>query len=69
MYRSQRYKPTRKPCEAGTNLDVFVRLFRSERTAIAEKINKANGNAAIDIENERVLLRCGDLLDRECVIE
>lgn len=34
------------------DLDVLVRLFGREGTGVAEEVDEANGNAAVDVENE-----------------
>ena len=52
-----------------TYLDVLVSLLGGERAAVAEQVDEADGDAAIDVEDERVLLRRGDLLDSERVVE
>ena len=52
-----------------TDLDVLVCLFRRECTRIAEQVNEAHRDTAVDIQDERVLLRGGDLLDGKRVVE
>lgn len=52
-----------------TNLDVLVRLFRRERARITQQVNEAHRDTAVDVQDERVLLRCGDLLDSKGVVE
>lgn len=52
-----------------TDLDVFISFLRGEGTTITEEIDEADGNASIDVEDERVLLRGGDLLDGKSVVE
>jgi hypothetical protein len=34
------------------DLDVFIGLFRCKSTAVTQEINKADSNAAVDVENE-----------------
>ena len=34
------------------NLDVLVRLFRGEGAAVPEEIDKADGDAAVDVQDE-----------------
>ena len=53
----------------GAYLDVLVSLLRRERTAVAEQVNEADSNAAIDVQDEGILLRRRDLLDRERIVE
>lgn len=36
----------------GTNLDVFISLFGGEGTAIAEQVDEADSNTAVDVEDE-----------------
>ena len=50
-------------------LDVLISLIGRERTAVAEQVDEADGNAAIDVEDESILLRRRDLLDSERVVE
>ena len=52
-----------------TYLDVLICLVRSKGTTVAQEVDEANSNAAIDVEDERVLLRRRDLLDGERVVE
>jgi len=42
----------------GTNLDVFISFFRGEGTAIAEEIDKADGDATIDVQDELYTGQC-----------
>ena len=53
----------------GAHLDVLVSLIGGECAAVTEQVDEADGDAAIDVEDERVLLRRGDLLDSERVVE
>jgi hypothetical protein len=53
----------------GADLDVLVRLLGRERARVAEKVDEAHGNATVNVQDERVLLRGRDLLDCECVVE
>ena len=50
-------------------LDVLVSLIGRERATVAEKVDEADGDASIDVEDERVLLRRRDLFNRERVVE
>ena len=50
-------------------LDVLVSLIGRERATVAEEVDEADGDASIDVEDERVLLRRRDLLNRERVVE
>jgi len=52
-----------------THLEVVLRLFRGEGAAVAEEVDEADGDAAVDIEDEVVLLGGGDGLDGEGVVE
>ena len=51
------------------NLDVLVRLLRREGAAVAEQVDEADSDTAVNVEDERVLLRRRHLLDRERVVE
>ena len=53
----------------GTDPDVLVGLFGCEGAGVTEEVDEADSNASIDVEDERVLLRRRDLLDRERVVE
>lgn len=52
-----------------THLQVVLSLLVGESTTVTDKINEADGNAAIDVEDKVVLLRCCDGFDGEGVIE
>jgi len=52
-----------------THLEVILGLLSRESTAVADKINKADSNATIDVENEVVLLGGGDSLNSKGVVE
>lgn len=52
-----------------THLEVVLSLLRGESTAVAEKIDEANGDAAVDVQDQVVLLGSGDGLDSESVVE
>lgn len=52
-----------------THLEVVLSLFIAEGARVAEKIDEADGHAAVDVEDEVVLLRGGDALDGERVVE
>jgi len=52
-----------------THLEVVLSFFVSESTAVAEQIDKANSDAAVDVEDQVVLLGGGDLLNGQCVVE
>lgn len=49
--------------------EIILRLFRAESAAVAEQIDEADGDAAVDVENEVVLLGGGDGLDGDGVVE
>ena len=51
------------------DLDVLVRLLWREGARVAEQVDEAHGDAAINVKDERILLRRRNLLDRECVVE
>lgn len=50
-------------------LEVVLSLLSAEGTAVAHEVHEADGNAAINIENEVVFLRGGDSLDGDGVVE
>jgi len=52
-----------------THLEVVLCLFRGEGAAVAEEVDEADGDAAVDVEDEVVLLGGGNSLDSEGVIE
>ena len=51
------------------HLEVILGLLGAEGARIAEQVHEANGDAAIDVEDQVILFRRGDGLDREGVIE
>lgn len=52
-----------------THGEVILSLLRGEGTAVAEEIDEADSNAAIDVEDQVVLLGGGDGLDGQGVVE
>ena len=54
---------------AETHLDVLVRLLGRERPAVAEQVDEADRDAAVDVQDELVLLRRRHLLDCERIVE
>ena len=52
-----------------TNLDVLVGLFARESTRVPEQVDEAHSDASIDVQDEGILLRGGDLLNSESVVE
>lgn len=52
-----------------THLQVVLSLLVGESTTVADEINKADSNAAIDVEDKVILLRSCDGFDGEGVIE
>ena len=52
-----------------SNSNVLVCLVSAEGTAVSQEIDEADSNAAIDVENEGVLLGGGDLLDSKSIVE
>jgi hypothetical protein len=51
------------------NADVLVCLISAKGAAVSQEIDEADGNAAIDVEDEGILLGSGDLLDGKGVVE
>jgi hypothetical protein len=52
-----------------TNADIFVCFFSAKGTAVSQEINETDSNAAIDVEDEGILLGSGDLLNSKRVVE
>ena len=52
-----------------THLEVVLSLLSGESAAVADEINKADGNATVDVENQVILLGSSDSLDSEGVVE
>lgn len=52
-----------------THAKVVFGLFRREGTAVAEEVNEADSNAAINVEDQVVLLGSGDGLNGNGVVE
>ena len=67
--RKLRENCTKRTEGTDTNFDVFVSFFSSKGAAISEKVDEAYSNAPINVQDERVLLRGGDLLHSESVVE
>jgi pyruvate/2-oxoglutarate/acetoin dehydrogenase E1 component len=52
-----------------SHLEVILGLLVAEGARVSKKIDEADGDTAVDVENEVVLLRGCDRFDGECVIE
>ena len=52
-----------------TDLDVLVRLLRREGTAVTEQVDEADGDTAVNDEDEGVLLGRRHFLDGQCIVE
>ena len=52
-----------------THLQVVLSLFRGKGAAIPHQIDEADGDAAVDVENQVVLLRGCHSLDGDGVIK
>jgi len=52
-----------------THLEVILRLLCAECTAIAQQVNEADSNAAVDVEDQIIFLRGCDGFDGERVVE
>ena len=52
-----------------THLEVVFRLFRTEGAAVPEQVDEADGDAAVDVEDQVVLLGGSDGLDGDGVVE
>jgi hypothetical protein len=52
-----------------THLEVVLGLLVGEGTAVADKVNEADSNATVDVEDEVVLLRSSHGLDSKGVVE
>jgi hypothetical protein len=52
-----------------THLEVVLSFLAGERTAVTDEVNEADSDAAINVENQVVLLRCCDGLDGQRIVE
>lgn len=52
-----------------THVHVVFGFLGAEGTAVPHQIDEADGDAAVDVENEIILLRCSDGLDGNSVVE
>jgi hypothetical protein len=52
-----------------THLQVVLSLLGGEGPAVADKVHEADSNAAVNVENQVVLLRCCHRLDGERIVE
>lgn len=52
-----------------THLEVVLSLLGGESAAVADEVDEAHGDAAIDVEDQVVLLGGGDGLDSESIVE
>lgn len=52
-----------------THLQVVLSLLVGESTTIADKVNKADSNATVNVENQVVLLGRCDGLDSKSIVE
>ena len=51
------------------HVKIVLCLLRREGSTVAQQIDKADSNTAIDVEDQVILLRCGDRFDGDSVIE
>ena len=58
----------KQPVQA-SNLDILISFFSRERTRISKQVDKADGDASVDVQDKGIFLRCGHFLDGESVIE
>jgi len=49
--------------------DVLVCFISAKGATVSQEVDEADGNAAIDVEDEGILLGGGDLLDGKSVVE
>ena len=52
-----------------THLQVILSLLGGEGATVSEKVDEAHSNAAIHVQDEIVLLRGGDSLNSDCVVQ
>ena len=52
-----------------TNLNVLVSFLRCECATVTQQVDEAHSDASINVQDEGVLLRGGDLLNSESVVE
>jgi len=52
-----------------THLQVVLSLLLGEGTTVAYKVDEADSDATVNVENQVVLLRCCDRLDSQRVVE
>ena len=52
-----------------THLEIIFGFFGRKGAAVAHEVDKADGDAAVDVEDEVVLLGGGDLFDGESVVK
>ena len=52
-----------------TNLNVLVSFLRCECATVTQQVDEAHSDTSIDVQDEGVLLRGGDLLNSEGVVE
>ena len=52
-----------------TNLTVLVSFLRCEGATVTQQVDEAHSDTSFDVQDEGVLLRGGDLLNSESVVE
>lgn len=52
-----------------THAEVVFGFFGAKGTRVAEQVDEADGDAAVDVEDQVVLLGCRDGLDRDGIVE
>lgn len=52
-----------------THAEIILSFFSGKGTAIAEEIDKADGDAAVDVEDQIVLFGSGDGLNGDGIVE
>lgn len=51
------------------NLNVLISFFPGKCTRISEQVDEADGNATVDVQDERILLRCRHLFNSKRIVE
>jgi hypothetical protein len=52
-----------------THAEIVLSLLRRESTAVADQVDEADSDTAVHVKNQVVLLRGGDSLDSDGIIE
>jgi hypothetical protein len=68
LYHAPTPSPTARPTVEAAVRERLVSLLAREGTAATQEVDECDGNAAVDVEDEVLFLRCSQALDGDRVL-